>query len=609
MKARISTVASLLRDRHPEAHAWLLQRGSTSSSTSQPHHQPKGDEGRRRPRRTERWEQTVERFLSSSSSNGDPRLAASAIASHVAWRRANRVDVDVDDDDDVHPPHARRVTSSSTSTRGRSIADAKSLEDLLSPNPASSHTTSSVHKAKLLRLAELLPIHQAGVDVQGRSIFWVRAANFDAKEWVSLNSTSTASTKTKPPLTTREKEQDILGGLRVLVWLLEKLIPSLASEREHPPYAVVVVDLSNFTLSQADSEFYALVRKLIELVEQYPSVLSKLLLIRAPLFFNVVWSGVKKLLGLKRHGGVLSDVVTVGASQSALKEAFRGVVDPAQLPRDFPGGLAEALPLEFPSWVQTYEAWASSISSSVAAPSSSSMGGRVMSGGLVSSGEGFDGGSGVSLDDLKERSGERSEERGGERSEESEDAAGRLSFSASGFAQLPRERGEVVAATSPRTTLTLPQTTTKATTHATPSRTILGVDAAYLDALLRKDASIEDLSSELERAEEEIRLRTNQFERDALIVRASLRARLHRARMHNHAQHQRLPQLPQQLPQQHQQDHQPFPRAKLPRTKQELEEALARALDARESLRKTVAFARNYMEIERDSEAERLAVY
>jgi len=162
------------------------------------------------------------RFLVAAAS--DVEAAHTLVCDHVDWRRANQVD-----------------------ELGRA--------------PLESILPQSLSAA---RMASFFPVLERGVDKLGRPVLYMLASRIDTRAAVKASSADTV--------------------IKFQIWQRERSLARLdlfAEENAHrmPPYYTMVLDLAGSSLSQANSEFYSIIRRLMEIDQaHYPGRVGKMVL-------------------------------------------------------------------------------------------------------------------------------------------------------------------------------------------------------------------------------------------------------------------------------------------------------------------------------------------
>ena len=226
----------------------------------------------------------LSRFLTAAA--GDIEAAVNLIGDHLEWRKAFNVDE-------------------------------------LGKSPVESFLPKGV---SLARLASFFPVLERGIDRNGRPVLYMLASRIDTRAAIKATSV------------------DIV--MRYQIWQRERsfarldLYTQMPSKRQTPPYYIMVLDLAGTSLSQANSEFYSFIRRIMEMDQaHYPGRVSKLLLINAPMFFAIIWGAVKSWLNPITEKKIL----IVGTRRDDITRALSEYIDPVELPVDF-GGQAPALP-------------------------------------------------------------------------------------------------------------------------------------------------------------------------------------------------------------------------------------------------------------------------
>jgi len=344
----------------------------------------------------------LSRFYTAAA--GDLEVACSLIQEHLDWRKEHKVD----EIGQMNP------------------------EELLPPNVSP------------VQMSSFFPILERGVDKMGRPVLYVLASRIDTRAAVKLSSFSTV--------------------LKYQIWQRERSYARLnfaESPDLNPPYYLMVLDLKGSSLSQANSDFYSIMRKIVEIDQaHYPGRVAKMVLVNAPLFFSVIWGAIRGLLNSVTE----KKISIVSSRQDDVRRALLMLISEAELPSDF-GGRAQPLPIasecrdEDLFCPMLHRAIRKPISAPKPPPAETS---------LIRS---------VSTTSV-----------------------------ASPTVMSPAPASPILP--SPRST--------QATLLHRPSR-------AYLDRLLARDETILDLSSELARAIQAIQLDMDTFERDALQIRMHLR--------------------------------------------------------------------------------------
>lgn len=238
-------------------------------------------EGLELPTRFEPKEKLLLRFL--KSCQGNVEEAATVLSEHVQWREENKVD---------------------------ELA-------LRSPDEIFDGEVSARD------VANCMPIIERGEDTEKRPVQYTIASKIDAR---------IASRLTSPKQL-----------FEYQIWLRERALARLDlygnGSWRSPPYFSAVIDLRGVKLNQATAEFYALIRKIINLDQyHYPGRVGTLVIVNVPFFFQMIWGALRGWLGTSAEKRI-----AICNKESEAKRTLLSMIEAKLLPSDF-GGLAPALP-------------------------------------------------------------------------------------------------------------------------------------------------------------------------------------------------------------------------------------------------------------------------
>ena len=235
------------------------------------------------PTRFEPKQKLFTRFL--TSCKGNQRETLELLSNHLQWRKENSVDSLVD----------------------------LSLQEILKLE----------NDQAIQAFVNHLPIIERGEDKLGRPVLYMVGAKFDVRKANQLVS-----------------PQNLF---RYLIWIRERSFARLdlyeSGLHRNPPYFTMVLDLEGVRLSQATTEFYSFIKTILSLDQyQYPGRIDSMIIVNVPIFFNVIWGGVRGWIGPSADKRV-KICSNKAESQTSLSE----IISASQLPSDF-GGTAVSLP-------------------------------------------------------------------------------------------------------------------------------------------------------------------------------------------------------------------------------------------------------------------------
>lgn len=180
----------------------------------------------------------------------------------------------------------------------------------------------------VVELNSKFPIIERGHDRQGRPVLYVPAFKVDARGALKLC------------------DGDLETYVRYQIWLRERSFARIfctkttSISNTASPYFTMVMDMRNVRLSQFTTEFYTVVKRLVEAErESYAGRLGRLIIVRAPFFFGMIWQALKSWLG----PSIEKKVWILPSRPDETTRGLLSVVDEANLPADF-GGKARGLP-------------------------------------------------------------------------------------------------------------------------------------------------------------------------------------------------------------------------------------------------------------------------